>query len=374
MKILHFILGKANPNRANGVNHVIHGLCKYSALAGHDVRVIGVSTGMKKDYEFVDRDKFQVNVYNKFFGKCFNELKKQAKEVDVVHLHSVWQNYNIIFARYLKSINKPYVITIHSGLTEDRIKQSRYRLKLLYHKLFQKKIFDGAAGLQAITKEEMTDIAKFTINENIFFVQNGIDTDNFVLEEKIYHQERNKIYFGYLGRFGQEKNIYSLIIAISLLSKDELKGLKCFLIGPLDQEGHRLQRLVTALGLNNTIEFTGPIYGSDKYDMLKSLDFYVHPAYSDVVSIAVMEAMASGLPSVITRTSQVSYYYNADAFVMTEPLVKDLKRGLLEMISSKDKWSEMSGNAIGLVKNVFNWKCAVANLLNEYNNILEKEK
>lgn len=38
MKILHFILEKANQDRANGVNYVIHGLCKYSALAGHKVQ------------------------------------------------------------------------------------------------------------------------------------------------------------------------------------------------------------------------------------------------------------------------------------------------------------------------------------------------
>ena len=371
MKILHFILGKANPDRANGVNHVIHGLCKYSALAGHDVRVIGVSKVMKENYELVQRDNFEVAVYNKFFGKCFDELKRQAKEVDVVHLHSVWQNYNIIFAKYLKSINKPYVVTIHSGLTEDRIKQSRYRLKLLYHKLFQKSIFDNAAGIHAITREEMTDISKFTSNKNIFFVQNGIDLDNFKLEVKTYHESMNQINFGYLGRFGQEKNIYSLIMALSLLSANELENLKCYLIGPIDGEGKRLQQLVSTLGLEGTVEFTGPLYGNEKYDKLKSLDFYVHPAYSDVVSIAVMEAMASGLPSIITRTSQVSYYYDSNAFVMTEPLIPDLKRGLQEILHSKDKWCEMSKSSITLVKDIFNWNSAVTRLLNEYKIILE---
>ena len=371
MKILHFILGKANPNRANGVNHVIHGLCKYSVLAGHDVRVIGVSDGMREDYELVEREHFKVEVYNRFFGECFKELKKQAQEVDIVHLHGVWQHYNIILARYLKSINKPYVVSIHSGLTEDRIKQSRYWIKLLYHSLFQKKIFDGASGIHAITREEMTDIAKLTSNKNIFFVQNGIDLDNYTLEEKTYNKNSNSINFGYLGRFGKEKNIYSLIMAMSLLSSEQLKDLKCSLIGPIDEEGKRLQKLVTELNLDNQIEFTGGIYGEEKNLMLKGLDFYIHPAYSDVVSIAVMEAMASGLPCVITRTSQVSYYYNSDAFVMMEPLIKDIKRALINMIDEKENWNIMSKNSISLVNNIFNWNSAILLLLNEYKNILK---
>ena len=138
MKILHFIMGKANPNRPNGVNYVIHGLCKYFSKQGHDVKVIGLSKGMKDKYELAERENFKVDVYNKFFGECFNTLKKEIEKCDIVHLHSVWQHQNIILGRYLKSINKPYVVTIHSGLTEDRIKQSNYYTKLLYHKLFQK--------------------------------------------------------------------------------------------------------------------------------------------------------------------------------------------------------------------------------------------
>ena len=371
MKILHFILGKANPDRTNGVNHVIHGVCKYSTLAGHDVRVVGVSKGMKEDYTLVQRDNFQVAVYNKFFGKCFDELKKQAEEVDIIHLHSVWQHYNIIFARYLKSINKPYVVTIHSGLTEDRIKQSRYWFKLLYHSFFQKKIFDDAAGIHAITKEEITDIAKFTSNKNIFFVQNGIDLDNYSLEEKNYNEGSNKINFGYLGRFGKEKNIYSLIMVISLLPYEQLKNIKCFLIGPIDEEGKRLQKLVTELNLDNQIEFTGAIYGEEKYAMLNNLDFYVHPAYSDVVSIAVMEAMASGLPCLITRTSQVAYYYNSNAFVMTEPVISELRNGLLEILEKKYHWENMSMNSLKLVRNYFNWETIINILIENYSKSLK---
>ena len=40
-RVLHFILGKANKDRANGVNQVIAGLAKYTARSGGDVRVIG---------------------------------------------------------------------------------------------------------------------------------------------------------------------------------------------------------------------------------------------------------------------------------------------------------------------------------------------
>lgn len=373
MKVLHFIMGKANPDRANGVNHVIHGLAKYTVLAGHDVTVVGISKGMKKSYEHVHRDNFNVHVYSSFFGDCYKALKEHAENVDIVHLHSVWQHYNIILANYLIKINKPYVVTIHSGLTIDRLKQSNYQIKMLYHKIFQKKVFNKAHGIHAITKEEISDISKLITNDNIFFVSNGIDLDNFNLDiHRVEKDEKSKIIFGYLGRFGVEKNIKSLVLAISKLPQNYQNNVECHLIGPLDQEVEKLKRLVKKLNLGHVIIFTGPLYKEDKIDKLSSMDFYVHPAYSDVVSIAVMEAFASGLPCLITRTSQVGYYYNSGAFIMTEPLVQEIKKGLIEIIDKKEEWQNMSLKSLELVKNVFNWKSSVAALIKEYEFIVRK--
>lgn len=366
MKILHFILGKANPDRANGVNIVINGLAKYSALAGHDIQVVGISKGMHEKFKLVKRDGFEVKVYNSFFGESFNEIKKIIGEVDIVHLHSVWQHYNIILADYLLKKNKPYIITIHSGLTEDRIKQSNYWLKLAYHQIFQKRIFDGASGIHVITKEEMSDVAKYTRNNNIFFVPNGVDLDNYNLIKKEYNESNLKIQFGYLGRFGAEKNISSLIYAIARLPLEYLNKVHCHLIGPIDKEGEQLKKIVEKLELESVIKFTGPLYDSDKYNMLKQLDFYIHPAHSDVVSIAVMEAMASGLPCVITRTSQVSYYYDSKAFIMVEPLIEDIKSGIIEIIDNEADWGHMSQNALNLIARNFNWKNATNRLLRQY--------
>ena len=43
MKVLHFFLGKANPDRANGVNQVINGYGKYLTKNGASVTMIGLS-------------------------------------------------------------------------------------------------------------------------------------------------------------------------------------------------------------------------------------------------------------------------------------------------------------------------------------------
>lgn len=367
MKILHFILGKANPDRANGVNQVINGLAKYLNKQDVEVIVLGISKTNSGKVEIFPREGFQVEVHPSFFNGGLERLKQLASEVDIVHLHGVWNHYNIIFGRYLRKINKPYVVTPHCGLAEDRLKQSNYFTKKLYHKLFQKPLFDGASAIHAITREEMTDIAKCCDNA-MFFVPNGVDVENYAYSYK--RGSDTKIKIGYLGRLSIEKNIDNLIIAISTLPDKMKENLELFLIGPKDDKAEYFQKLSKQLGLESIIVFTGGLYNDAKVDFLSKLDFYIHPAYSDVVSIAAMEAMAIGLPMVITRTSQVSYYYNSGAFVMVEPIANDLGRGIMEMINRKKEWGELSGRSRKLIENTFNWDSSAQKMIQNYNEIV----
>ena len=371
MKILHFILGKANPDRANGVNQVIYGLAKYQRLAGHEVFVIGISKTMRQQYELVQRGYFQVEAYKSFYRGGFARVKEISQDVDIVHLHGVWNFLNIIVGRYLESISKPYVITAHCGYSLDRLKQSKYWMKLIYHRLWQKRLYEHASGIHALTREESTDISRFCTNNNIFVVPNGVDSETY---DKYTYQlhKRKKIRFGYLGRLSVEKNIHNLIKAFSLLPKEELDKVELYLIGPINEESKQLEKSVHSLGLGNTIHFIGGKYGEEKIHALLDLDVYIHPAYSDVVGIAVMEALALGLPTIVTRTSHMSYFNNSNAFVMVEPTDFDICRGIQEAIKNKDTWKQYSIAAKELYKCKFNWNTAVSHLIANYELIFNR--
>ena len=376
MRILHFVLGRVSLHSSNGVNKVIHGLCKYSSRSGHEVRVLGISTSSKKPFHKVDRDGFQVEVFNGYTKDFKKHLRAVLENIDIVHLHSVWNRYNIYVANLCVKMNVPFVITVHSGFSEDRLRQSKYLIKLAYHKLFQKSIFEKAHGIHAITREETTAIAKMIDNQRVFCIPNGIDLEMPEIKNGSLPFEKPKnselIVFGYLGRISIEKNIGSLFRAIKLLPKNIQTSIKCVIIGPNDnEEALELEELVKRLKIENIVEFAGPMYGEEKYRALSSFDFYIHPALSDVVSIAVKEAMMCGLPSIITRTSDVAYYYNTDSFVMVEPHARDIANGIVEMLDRKVDWTEMSQNAQSLVKEKFNWKAIVPKMLSEYKNIID---
>ncbi len=370
MKILHFILGKANPDRANGVNQVIHGLAKYQSREGHDVHVIGISQSMNVPYEKIQRECFEVDCFKDFNTKSFSYIKEIVQKVDIVHMHGVWNKKNVVLGRYLEKIKKPYVMTAHCGYAIDRMKQSNYLFKLLFHKIWQKRLYEQASGIHALTREESTDIAAFCNNNNIFVVSNGVDPDTFDKYQYQVHKNRKRIKLGYLGRISIEKNIDNLIRAIALLPVEIKNKVELSLIGPSNSNVAKLKDLAKFLGVEENINFVGGKYAEEKIQTLLDLDVYIHPAYSDVVGIAVMEAFALGLPVIVTRTSHMSYYYQSNAFIMVEPSAQDLCRGIIEAFNKRNEWSEYSLRAKALYHNIFNWESVVQQITIEYQKII----
>ena len=128
MKVIHVVQGKVNPNRSNGVNSVIYGLTNaMNNLV--DVEVIGISKGVKPN-TIILRGKVNVNLFPN--NKSALYYLKSINNIDIVHLHSVWQWTNVLFSAYLRKVKIPYVLTIHSGLSNDRLRQSKYYFKIIF--------------------------------------------------------------------------------------------------------------------------------------------------------------------------------------------------------------------------------------------------
>ena len=176
MKIIHFTLGSVNPNSSNGINRVIEGLAKYGNITkDNEILVVTLKKNQKEKEILLERNGFDVLAFNSLLA-VIAYFKKHADTTDIVHLHNAWSIQNIILSRVLIKKSIPYVITVHAGLMEDRVKGSNYFLKILFHSLLQKRHFDDAMALHAIAREEMTNISEYTSNQNIIYIPNGIDT------------------------------------------------------------------------------------------------------------------------------------------------------------------------------------------------------
>jgi glycosyltransferase involved in cell wall biosynthesis len=370
MRILHFILGKANKDRANGVNQVIAGLAKYCVRQGAEVRVIGKAQSVEHEGERIVRDGFVVEAYSQWRSSLWKALIVGITWADIIHMHGVFAPGNLWVARLCRKLGKPFVLTLHNGLSPD-LSMAKYRFKNhIFHHLLQKQHINAAAGVHVLTEEESTDLFRIvkSINAFCFCIPNGIDLDDFPVTEQTLLRENPCTTIGYLGRLSQEKNLNSFCEAFTSVNTDGSLRLK--LAGP---DSPYSQELLQRYGQSG-VELVGPKFGQERAEFINSLDLFVLPSLSEGFSMAALEVLALGVPLLITRTSKMSYFYDCRAFFMCEPTAFGIERGLRCALAQRSEWPEMTTRGRELIEQRLNWSVLSCELLKQYQEILSVGK
>ncbi len=181
----------------------------------------------------------------------------------------------------------------------------------------------------------------------------------------------NKNIILFLGRINFKKGLDLLVRAFSQISKGR-EDLHLVLAGP-DDEGYgaKVRHWLVREGALSKTTFTGIVAGSDKLDILAAAQLFVLPSYTENFGLAVVEAMAAGLPVVISNRVNIWHeIFEAHAGVVVncdaEELAGAMERLLLNPVDAK----EMGERARRLVKERFTWERVAPLMIELYRNIL----
>lgn len=364
MKVLHVILGKANKERANGVNQVIAGLAKYTARNGVQVMVLGKAQTATGQGQVIQRDGFLVTVFTRWSESFRKAVDHAVNTADIVHLHGTYSPLNIWVGHVCQKRNTPYVVTLHGGLSPARNSWKNSLQKRLFHLLLQKRHLERAACIQALTEEESTEIFVHTRPRAVSVIPNGIDLDDFpvITEGKAPVRE---LRVGYIGRISPEKNLDALCEAFTKVALG--RQMKLFVAGPVSRESTRISQRWAS----SSVVLVGPKYGDEKLEFFDSIDLFVQPSKVDVFSIAAMEALARGVPMVISRTADASHFAETRCFFLCEPTVFGIERALRKALDRQAEWPAMSDRGRRLIEGRLNWNAATRDLITSYKEILD---
>jgi glycosyltransferase involved in cell wall biosynthesis len=128
--------------------------------------------------------------------------------------------------------------------------------------------------------------------ERISIIHNGIDVDAFAVTR---NATAGPLTIGSVGSLTWRKGHGTLIEALAKMRAPATLRI----IGEGPERG-RLESLVASLGLNDRVTLPG--FCSDVRGELAKIDVYVQPSLEEPFGISVLEAMASRLPVIATRT------------------------------------------------------------------------
>jgi glycosyltransferase involved in cell wall biosynthesis len=296
-------------------------------------------------------------------------LSGNLARFDVVVVHGIWMYFGYAVWKATRRIPVPYFLFTHGAL--DPWFKRRYPLKhvkkTIYWKALEHKVLRDAERVLFTTEEEMLlayrAFLPYQCRAEItgYGISRPDLPDNFGKGRSIgdltaTHPELgNRNFILYLGRVHEKKGIDLLLRAFSA-SKAELPNMALVIAGPGDETiVNKLTALASSLGIAGQVIWAGPIYGSAKWNLLRSAEVYILPSHQENFGIGVVEALACATPVLVSDKVNIWREIESAGAGLVAPDDVEGCIGLLKgwaALSSEEK-SRMSVSAKGCFENHF---------------------
>lgn len=312
------------------------------------------------------------------YSPSINEmLKKEVEKCDIVHIHELWHYPHYAAYKAAKRTKKPYLITPHGALEPWALNYKSPKKKI-YMRLIQKQMLDEASALHAITEAEIEHIHRFGLKNLITVIPNGINPEEFQILppkeefEEHYKELKNKKVILFLSRIHPKKGLDILARASGKIVKNR-DDIRLVIIGP-DSEGYKAEviEMFESMGILNKTIFTGMLTGREKLTALSRADVFVLPSYSEGFSMAILEAMACGIPIIITNKCNFPEVKEAGTGIIIEPDAEQLTDSLEKLLDDEDISKQMGKKGKKLIMERYTWNKIAERMIKLYENILDR--
>ena len=200
----------------------------------------------------------------------------------------------------------PLAASWHTNVHEYLARRSDWLLRFLPERQSQsagQKIQDltlaAAARFYSIAKVlyapniELCRLLEAATNRPCHLMPRGVDTELFTPARRPHLSADTPFTLGFVGRLSVEKNIALLAAVHEQLLAQGTTDFRFLIIGQGDEEQWLRERMPQA-------EFAGVLRGEALAQAYASMDLFVFPSHTDTFGNVVLEALASGVPAIVT--------------------------------------------------------------------------
>ncbi len=378
MIILHYLLGRCNPDSANGIEKMVYNMTLELAKNSSNCVILFSLTNK----EIISIPNVQIYKFKPHKAAILLpiEIKKKIIECnpDVVHLHSVNNPHNYIISRWLNELNIPYVITAHGGLDKSILLRKKI-LKLIYKYIIELKLYNGALFVHSVGDTE--SIRNYGVNNHIVEIPNGINLDvipkeyinNDILKDYPFLSSKRIVLF--VGRLDPVQK--GLDVLLKAFSNNNIKNLVLLLVGPdhKDNTPH-LKEMISNYDIKDKVLIVGPLFGPKKYNYLNHSDIFIHTSRWEGLSLSVLEAMAMSLPCLLTKQANpIGMLKNGNSGWIVNFDFQEIAKALINAESeSKLKLKKMGLENYKIILDSFQWKNIAIDMNKSYKKFINKNQ
>lgn len=250
---------------------------------------------------------------------------------------------NVIPAYVVSLIfRKPLVIVFHHLMPSDYGDRNFFRYAAYRH----------AKVCIAVSQTTADDFRKTFGNLHLAVSSNGVNVARFRSVEK-----QAKIYDAvFFGRISEGKGVYALLKAWKILVT-HLPSAHLLLLGGAESEHTKksCMQFIENLGLSRNVTISGFVSDEEAIRLLKSSKIFVFPSKAEGFGLVVVEAMAAGLPCILSNLPALKENFESTALFVEPDDVAGWAQTILELLSDAEKCTDLSKKGERLVDR-FSWK------------------
>jgi glycosyltransferase involved in cell wall biosynthesis len=379
LRILH-VIGDLAP-QSGGPAKAGFEMARAVARRGHEVAIYATDFGQPAE---LAHDRLQDGVRIRLFPlqapkiwlaswPLRRALETDMPGFDVVHLHSLYLFHDWAAGPILRRYRKPYLLRPH-GTLDPFIFQRRRLKKVLFDHWFQNRLLAEAAAIHYTAEDEMRLATPYVHGAPGVVIPNGLDPAEYArLPAKGSFRERhpeigNRQILLFLGRINFKKGLDILTAAVGRLKRDDVH---LVIAGPDGGYLAETRRFVAEAGIGERTSFVGMLQGDDKLAAFADATLFLLPSYSENFGIAVVEAMACGLPVLISDRVNIWREVVADgAGMAAPPEAGAVAERLAEMLAEPGNLVRMGQAGRAAVARRYDWTAIAQRLEQVYADVI----
>jgi len=313
----------------------------------------------------------------KYSGPLARWLRANVERFDVVHIHAVFSHACLAAARASRWRNVPYVVRPLGTLDPWALRQKRLRKRLLWH-VWARRMLRGATAIHYTTTEERR------LAEEGLGLDHGVVIPLGVREELLTPQAdrmcfRKRFpslgkdpYILMLSRLHPKKGLELLLEAfLALVNQQEFQHWRLVVAGE-GAAGYvtSLQRLVQEKDGAAHVLFAGWLDGAENISALQDAALLALPSHQENFGLSVVEAMACGVPVLVSPHVNLAEEIRAAGAGWVVPLdAAALLQALMDALRGEAERSTRGSAGRDLVRSRFTWPRVSAELAQLYRSV-----
>ena len=220
------------------------------------------------------------------------------------------------------------------------------------------------------------DYARRFLGKDAIVVRSGLDLGGFNFVKRMPLQSKSAKILA-TGIFFPHRRFEDAIRAVKILQNNGYK-VELNIVGDYSSDKSYHQKLVALVrvdALDKSVNFLGKISDEELQKQYVSNDIFVFPNHMQTWGLVVMEAMASGLPVVVSKTTGAAEVLTdgEDALMVNPKSPEEIAESIERLIDNPDLYLKLSQNGRKFVEENISWQKYAQGMLKVFESAQAKQ-